>query len=126
MELVRNHDSGYWDLYVGTEPEPIRFCSTASREMGEVIAGFLRDHILVKGNAEVSDTVWEEHGFYYAVERYERAIIMQALARTEGNKKQAAALLKMNRTTLVEKARNYGLEAAELLRSAPKERRSTG
>jgi DNA-binding NtrC family response regulator len=38
-----------------------------------------------------------------AVERFETALILQALERVGGNRNRAAALLKLNRTTLVEK-----------------------
>ncbi len=45
-----------------------------------------------------------------AVDRYENALILQALERTGWNKNQAASLLKMNRTTLVEKLKKRGLD----------------
>ncbi len=40
----------------------------------------------------------------------ERSLIQQALDRTDGNKAQAAKLLGMNRTTLVEKCKRQGAE----------------
>jgi DNA-binding NtrC family response regulator len=43
------------------------------------------------------------------VATYETALILQALERTGWNKNQAARLLKMNRTTLVEKIKKKGL-----------------
>lgn len=44
-----------------------------------------------------------------AVLTYENALIVQALERTSWNKNQAAQLLQMNRTTLVEKLKKRGL-----------------
>jgi DNA-binding NtrC family response regulator len=44
-----------------------------------------------------------------AVDRYETALILQALERTGWNRNQAAMLLKMNRTTLVEKIKRKKL-----------------
>ncbi|MFK7990091.1 MAG: sigma-54-dependent transcriptional regulator [Sandaracinaceae bacterium] len=44
-----------------------------------------------------------------AVEQYENALILQALERTDWNKNQAANILHMNRTTLVEKLKKKGL-----------------
>ncbi len=44
-----------------------------------------------------------------AVERFERALILQALERTNWVKNRAAKLLKMNRTTLIEKLKKQGL-----------------
>lgn len=41
-----------------------------------------------------------------ALDRFESALIAQALKRTSGNRCQAARLLRMNRTTLVEKIRS--------------------
>ena len=46
-----------------------------------------------------------------AVSEMEKAIITRALARTDKVKAKAAALLKMNRTTLVEKMKRLGMEA---------------
>jgi DNA-binding NtrC family response regulator len=47
--------------------------------------------------------------FYGAVEEFENSLIMQALERTNGNKNKAAAVLSLNRTTLVEKLKKKGL-----------------
>ena len=44
-----------------------------------------------------------------AIELYQDSLVKQALARTNGNRNQAARLLKMNRTTLVERIRRRGL-----------------
>jgi DNA-binding NtrC family response regulator len=44
-----------------------------------------------------------------AVEAFENALILQALERTGGNKNQAARLLGLNRTTLVEMLKRKGL-----------------
>lgn len=60
---------------------------------------------------EVEETLPEEGiDFNAMVERFESNLIHQALARTGGNKKAAAKLLKLNRTTLVEKIKKKGLE----------------
>lgn len=48
--------------------------------------------------------------FNAAVEEFENTLILQALQRTNGNKKAAARLLNLNRTTLVEKIKKKGLE----------------
>jgi len=53
--------------------------------------------------------------FNEVVERFETRLITMALSRTNGNKKAAAKLLRLNRTTLVEKIKKKGLEnGAEL------------
>jgi DNA-binding NtrC family response regulator len=44
-----------------------------------------------------------------AVEIFENSLIVQALERTTNNKNQAAALLRLNRTTLVEKLKRRNL-----------------
>lgn len=49
--------------------------------------------------------------FNAAVEGFENNLILQALERTGGNKKAAARLLNLNRTTLVEKIKKKGLES---------------
>jgi DNA-binding NtrC family response regulator len=43
-----------------------------------------------------------------AIDKVERSLIDEALERTGGNRTEAAALLGLNRTTLVEKLRKYG------------------
>jgi DNA-binding NtrC family response regulator len=52
-----------------------------------------------------------------AVEDYENRLILQALERTAWNKSQAAQLLQMNRTTLVEKLKKRDLKTPEGLPS---------
>jgi DNA-binding NtrC family response regulator len=47
--------------------------------------------------------------FNTAVDSYENLLILQALEKTGWNRNQAAALLKLNRTTLVEKIKKKGL-----------------
>lgn len=47
--------------------------------------------------------------FNTAVDAYENSLILQALEKTGWNRNQAAALLKLNRTTLVEKIKKKGL-----------------
>lgn len=47
--------------------------------------------------------------FNNAVDAFENALILQALEKTGWNRNQAAALLKLNRTTLVEKIKKKGL-----------------
>jgi DNA-binding NtrC family response regulator len=44
-----------------------------------------------------------------AVDSFENNLIMQALARTKGNKKEAASLLNLKRTTLIEKLKKKNL-----------------
>jgi transcriptional regulator with GAF, ATPase, and Fis domain len=48
-----------------------------------------------------------------AVEEFENRLILQALARTGGNKKEAALLLNLKRTTLIEKLKKKNLAYAE-------------
>lgn len=51
--------------------------------------------------------------FNSAVDAYENALILQALEKTGWNRNQAAILLKLNRTTLVEKIKKKGLKPPE-------------
>lgn len=56
-----------------------------------------------------------DNGFDFntAVDNYENALIMRALEKTGWNRNQAALLLKLNRTTLVEKIKKKGLRPPE-------------
>lgn len=51
--------------------------------------------------------------FNSAVDSYENALILRALEKTGWNRNQAAMLLKLNRTTLVEKIKKKGLRPPE-------------
>jgi len=55
----------------------------------------------------------EDVGFNEAVEQYQKDLILQALRKTNWVKAKAADLLKMNRTTLVEKIKKMQLEPLE-------------
>lgn len=59
----------------------------------------------------VANVVLPEDGldFNQAVDQFENELILQALQRTDGNRNQAATLLNLNRTTLVEKLKRKGL-----------------
>lgn len=48
--------------------------------------------------------------FNTAVDQYENSILLKALEKTNWNRRQAAFLLKMNRTTLIEKIKKKGLK----------------
>jgi transcriptional regulator with PAS, ATPase and Fis domain len=52
--------------------------------------------------------------FNSAVDAFENALIMKALEKTNWNRNQAAQLLKLNRTTLVEKIKKKGLAPNEV------------
>jgi DNA-binding NtrC family response regulator len=52
--------------------------------------------------------------FNTAVDAYENALIMRALEKTGWNRNQAATLLKLNRTTLVEKIKKKGLRPPDM------------
>lgn len=49
--------------------------------------------------------------FKEAVDQFERTLIIRALDKTGGNKNKAAMLLRLNRTTLVEKMKKKGMES---------------
>lgn len=60
------------------------------------------------------DSIFErEVGFHEAVEQFQRDLIYTALDRTDWVKAKAAALLQMNRTTLVEKIKKMNIEPRE-------------
>ena len=49
-------------------------------------------------------------GYDSLVSDFEKALILKALSQTKGVKSQAARVLQMNRTTLIEKMKRLGLE----------------
>lgn len=64
-------------------------------------------------NAVESLEAMEQFDFNSAVDAYENSLILKALEKTGWNRNQAAALLKLNRTTLVEKIKKKGLRPPE-------------
>lgn len=66
-------------------------------------------------NREIGSVDIPEAGldFNSAVDAYENALILRALEKTGWNRNQAALLLKLNRTTLVEKIKKKGLRPPE-------------
>jgi DNA-binding NtrC family response regulator len=64
----------------------------------------------IKQNIEAFDIPDSGLDFNSAVDAYENALIMRALEKTGWNRNQAAMLLKLNRTTLVEKIKKKGLK----------------
>lgn len=69
-----------------------------------------------RGNSELSiplDLPTDGMDFNTAVDQYENNLILRALEKTGWNRNQAAILLKLNRTTLVEKIKKKGLRPPE-------------
>ena len=62
------------------------------------------------GSIEIPDNGLD---FNTAVDQFENALILRALEKTGWNKNQAALLLRLNRTTLVEKMKKKGLKSNE-------------
>jgi hypothetical protein len=59
--------------------------------------------------------------FNTAVDQFENNLILRALERTSWNRNQAALLLRLNRTTLVEKIKKKGLRPPGELAEAANE-----
>lgn len=64
----------------------------------------------IRQNAEAFEIPENGLDFNSAVDAYENALILKALEKTGWNRNQAALLLKLNRTTLVEKIKKKGLK----------------
>ncbi len=60
--------------------------------------------------------------FNDVIDRVETKLILEALDKTGWNKNQAARLLGLNRTTLIEKIKKKGLESQASLRVTPRPR----
>ncbi|OGQ37763.1 MAG: hypothetical protein A2W61_04785 [Deltaproteobacteria bacterium RIFCSPLOWO2_01_44_7] len=76
------------------------------KDLPEKIRGYKTAH---KGNTQVNipDTGLS---LRHALSAFENELILKALQKTGWNKNKAATLLKLNRTTLVEKIKKKGLE----------------
>lgn len=91
----------------GRAPQSPVECKKRTRAVEEILARM--DHPI-----EHIPTLTEEgldlYGFQDA---QEKDLISQALILAKGNKAEAARLLRLNRTTFVEKMRKYGFEMGE-------------
>jgi DNA-binding NtrC family response regulator len=85
------------DGWIEPNDLPLRVRATAASLEGNALEPQLPD-----GGIDLRD----------AVERFENALILQALERTGWNKNQAASMLQINRTTLVEKLKKKDLKPA--------------
>lgn len=57
----------------------------------------------------IKGEIMEKIDFYKLIKDAEISLIRKAMIATKGNKLQAGLLLTLNRTTLVEKLRRYGM-----------------
>lgn len=71
--------------------------------------------VTVKSSGQPADNLLPEGGICLnsAVDEFENNLIIQALARSGGNKKEAALLLNLKRTTLIEKLKKKNLALSE-------------
>lgn len=91
-------------------PEPYRACAAVlSPSMGMSSFGSALGGAGANLSMDALDLPESGLDFNSAVDAYENALILQALEKTGWNRNQAAALLKLNRTTLVEKIKKKGL-----------------
>jgi transcriptional regulator with PAS, ATPase and Fis domain len=88
-------------------------------ESDQISFSDLPDHIIGAGanSLEILDIPYEipQTGldFNSLVEQFENKLITMALSKTSGNKKAAAELLNLNRTTLVEKIKKKGINLSD-------------
>jgi DNA-binding NtrC family response regulator len=79
-------------------------------DLPEKYKSFTGGQILENGKIAIPENGMD---FNTAVDNYENNLIMQALEKTGWNRNQAALLLRLNRTTLVEKIKKKGLRPPE-------------
>jgi DNA-binding NtrC family response regulator len=84
--------------------ERIVTLTDGERIMANDIPSHIRDEVLTKVTEQGVDLV-------RAVNEMEKRMICDALALTNGVKAKAAAMLNLNRTTLVEKMRRLGIDS---------------
>ena len=82
--------------------------NNAPIELRDFPVGYFKN---VRLDRFVANVALPEEGLNFdeAVNQFENELILQALQRTAGNRNRAASLLKINRTTLVEKLKRKGL-----------------
>jgi len=78
-------------------------------ELSDLPEHYSNHRPLPAGGSEALEIPESGMDFNSAVDAYENLLILQALEKTGWNRNQAAALLKLNRTTLVEKIKKKGL-----------------
>lgn len=80
--------------------------------MRSIAAQMVDEVIELSGGAAFPRFVLPENGIDLkeTINSFENDLLMQALSRTQGNKNKASELLKMNRTTLVEKLKKKNLQ----------------
>jgi DNA-binding NtrC family response regulator len=94
-----------------TEIEHNNLASFISEIITNYISGDFRDVQKPSINfIEFNSIFKNRQNFHEVIEQYEKDLIVQALEQTSGIKARAAKLLKMNRTTLVEKIKKLKLE----------------
>ncbi len=80
----------------------------------EIKTSDIPDHIISSDKSSIKteniDIFNDNFNFNNAVKKFQKTIIMQALNQTNGVKAKAAELLKINRTTLVEKIKKLKIE----------------
>ena len=93
---------------IGLAELPTRYCGDA--EIGEDIIEIPKPVRLPEPES------WDDGkiDFNTLVSSFEDRLILQALTRTNGNKKEAAELLNLKRTTLLEKIKKKGIEEKNL------------
>jgi transcriptional regulator with GAF, ATPase, and Fis domain len=93
--------------------ERLAILNDADEIEADVLPEYLKEESRAPISLSLSDVTLPSSGvdFNALVAEYENKLISTALTQTNGNKKAAAKLLGLNRTTLVEKIKKKGLES---------------
>lgn len=115
MLITYDQDRDLWDVRAGE----VYFFSTRTKEQAEIVLETLDDGMTKlmerRGVQPISDCGAWDQGLFPAVEHFRAALVRQALQMTEGNKSQAAKLLRIGRTTFIEICNRIERETMELI-----------
>jgi DNA-binding NtrC family response regulator len=92
---------------------------------GEVITAFDLGFVEEIQGAATTLVDWPDEDLPSAVAHFEKILIGRALARTSGNRAEAARLLGIHRQLLYAKIKRYGLDLAERQADSSRETKST-
>jgi DNA-binding NtrC family response regulator len=108
---------GYHDLpekYRNGSPPPVPLVRTEPQQDLDDVSRPEQLLLFSPASPAANDEIWPESGidFNALVNDFETQLIVQALKLTQGNKKEAARLLNLKRTTLLEKIKKKELFAS--------------
>ena len=93
----------------GSSKTSLKGSSSSPQTMRRIDLKSIPIEILMNSEQDLQDSEYQKSGLIKIREEFEKRILLNVLEAAQGNQTEAAKILKINRNTLIQKARQFGI-----------------